>query len=457
MDPINFCRRCGAQVKPDARFCIACGAEVSGSISNPPTDRVITEISLRTTGAYRLWKYGISVVLLCGVGLLALFIWSHQNQIHGKVADAFGDPLADVQVSIKGTPHLSESKGSGSYSMDYSPGYSVIEYRKDGYYPHKIELNLAKNKSNSLDAVILYPKPSETGIFLIDHKSKQLIKLVENTMSRVTLKSGSTLWFDIICKLSDCKNSYKHVPIYSPGLFQFIATNALEKRLHAINRTSAAFYGIPRTGQNGRPTFSSETNSSHKPLDESGAALISAELGTGVYSWVPYKKSTAGYRPLADVNTLTFAIDDAPTLEKTLIDFSLTLEHEGIDERARVASNWEQIDKPLTSDIFNSSQKLFIYKPKISDEAKEGLFYFMRIGVSPKDERTSDRTVYMIPHNSSELAELELSCKQERGRENWRYEYYDESTFIRGERDPEFFSFGDLTEEFRKLMKLLCE
>jgi hypothetical protein len=130
----------------------------------------------------------IKVVLL-SIIILILLAGCGSSEIEGIVKDPFGNGLEGVTISILNSNLKTKTDKNGVYVINYVMGTFTLQYSKPGYTTHKINLTLQEKTRFPAQPVILYPIPTEAGIYYIGDKS--LIKLPSSEIIEQETKEKS--------------------------------------------------------------------------------------------------------------------------------------------------------------------------------------------------------------------------------------------------------------------------
>lgn len=88
--------------------------------------------------------------------------------LSGRVMDPFGKGIAGASISIEGTSISAMTDADGNYQVRYIPGQFKLHIRKDDNYTSStVPYNIAESTEVPAAAVVLYPRPSEPGIYFV--------------------------------------------------------------------------------------------------------------------------------------------------------------------------------------------------------------------------------------------------------------------------------------------------
>lgn len=126
-------------------------------------------------------KTSVHIGGLLGIALLA--VGCQGPSIEGKVVDPFQKPLRDVAISIEKSAYQATTDSSGGYSLKYAPGVFTIRYAKPSFTTVRLELTLTEKTLFQAQAAVLYPIPSEAGLYHIG--TSDLTALVSSQTARI--------------------------------------------------------------------------------------------------------------------------------------------------------------------------------------------------------------------------------------------------------------------------------
>jgi hypothetical protein len=101
------------------------------------------------------------------VALLALAGCGEPPALNGIVKDNFGQPLADVTVSIPGTENSITTDATGAYKLPYSPGQLEVSFVKDGYQSETVPVGATVRTQFPMREVTLYKTIAQNGLYLV--------------------------------------------------------------------------------------------------------------------------------------------------------------------------------------------------------------------------------------------------------------------------------------------------
>ena len=145
---------------------------------------------------------------------------SKKDRIEGQVKDIFGNPLSGVTVKIEKSKFSSITDNKGKYSLDYAPGLLKLIFSKKGYTTTSLTLDIRQKSYYPAPDIILYPIPKDKGIFYIDMRKKQLIKLEPNC--RINLIERK--YYGHLRRYRYYVKYLSSLPVIKSGKVQFIDT-----------------------------------------------------------------------------------------------------------------------------------------------------------------------------------------------------------------------------------------
>lgn len=99
--------------------------------------------------------------------LLALAGCGEPPSLNGVVRDNFGQPLADVVVSIPGTEFTATSDVTGAYRLSFAPGELTLSFVRPGYQNENVIVSAPRGGQVPVDEVVLHKSISRPGIFVV--------------------------------------------------------------------------------------------------------------------------------------------------------------------------------------------------------------------------------------------------------------------------------------------------
>jgi hypothetical protein len=121
------------------------------------------QVRSRSLSAFFLPLAALIVILLSSCGPKA--------RIVGKVTDAFGKPVAGVDISIPSTTFKTTTDSSGEYVLPFAPGKFTVVFAKAGMTGFTVDEEIATETKVPLADVTLYQYPSAPGFWLIGQDS----------------------------------------------------------------------------------------------------------------------------------------------------------------------------------------------------------------------------------------------------------------------------------------------
>lgn len=105
--------------------------------------------------------------------IISLILSSCGNPtINGKVVDIFDKPIEGVKISIEGTSLETYSNTSGLYHSDYVPGPISLIFRKKGFTPENLQLEIAEKMEFPAKDVMMIEIPHD-GLYYINPLKKK--------------------------------------------------------------------------------------------------------------------------------------------------------------------------------------------------------------------------------------------------------------------------------------------
>lgn len=464
MTSMRYCRACGTKLDADASFCVGCGKSVAEDPANKQPIRTTNKKFLGNR-SYFQWA-SLCAVIISGLVYFSTTVWLKSEQIEGKVEDVFGNPLADVVVSIDALASKTTSGRAGDYSIDYTPGSFNLEYAKEGFLKQRLRIEIGEKKSYSAKTVILYPHPSVDGIHFIDREGLQLSIIPANTMSRqlvhgVNSRGENRISHGIICDLADCENSYRAVPKLKSGDVQFILNNVLNHRLYKVDRFSGQFYGYEHLRGVYRNFYQNVPDVKVISIISEQLSVISVNLDPGVYAWVPYQKKSGMERPIPVAKTFTFAVEDnSRDLAYYLDGLKYTLSDRMPEEKdALEASRWIKLDSNILMNFDKSFDSIYLHK--LNESSNDGRQSFLLLAIGEYSNKFANPRDLLdnITYRRGELSHYNIYCKDQKFQVDWKYNYYDESVVVEPGLPTEDIRFDDagLAVNHLKLMLKMCE
>ena len=86
--------------------------------------------------------------------------------VEGLVVDFQGQPLPGVAVIHARDGAQTITNALGTYRLRIQPGETGLEYRKTGYTPGNLQLNIERPRLVEANTVLLWPLPIEKGVYL---------------------------------------------------------------------------------------------------------------------------------------------------------------------------------------------------------------------------------------------------------------------------------------------------
>lgn len=113
---------------------------------------------------FDLSRARMGVVLLL---LLALAACGEPPSLNGVVRDNFGQPVADVVVSIPNTDSSTKTDAAGVYKLPYSTGQLTLSFVRDGYQAETVPFSATSRGQLTVEDVVLFKRITQQGIFVV--------------------------------------------------------------------------------------------------------------------------------------------------------------------------------------------------------------------------------------------------------------------------------------------------
>lgn len=126
----------------------------------------------------------VSLILLC-----CTILWScEKKNITGTVKDNLGNPLENIQVSVKNTDFKAQTNSNGNFSLEYAPGEIDLIIEEDGYTIFEKHYVIYERALYPLGEIGLVKIPQNKGLFLIS--SNKYSEVSNFTMSSTDKEKG---------------------------------------------------------------------------------------------------------------------------------------------------------------------------------------------------------------------------------------------------------------------------
>lgn len=99
--------------------------------------------------------------------LILLAACGHDRTLQGQVVDIWGNPIDGATIVIEGQTGVPASDPYGNFNVPATPGTWKIKVGKDGYIQEHAEWTFADGADNVPPVLRLYPKPEDTGFWLV--------------------------------------------------------------------------------------------------------------------------------------------------------------------------------------------------------------------------------------------------------------------------------------------------
>ena len=237
-----------------------------------------------------------STIIAMLTGALLLNGCGSSDRIVGDVKDIFGTPLGDVSVTVEKSGFQAKTRSDGGFNLDYAPGQFVVKFAKPGFTTHLLELNLHQKAKYPTGEVVLYPIPSQKGVFYVDREKKQLIELPTNNV--VGIKQRGTGFMESIDTFFIYSKSDPRSPVVSPtfraGEAQFIDTDPSLLKLNQVREKDYVINEAQRNPMGARIIYLDEPPESSSSVGAEKVMIRAFKLSPGVYSWVQHGHTMTG-------------------------------------------------------------------------------------------------------------------------------------------------------------------
>ncbi len=213
-----------------------------------------------------------------------------KDRIEGEVKDVFGNVLADVLVQVEKSTFTAKTDKNGRYSIDYAPGTFNVVYSKAGFTTMKLNLSIQQKSHFPAQAMMLYPIPSEEGIYYIS--PTELIKLQPANIIKEDTP-GSLFKPGIIEFYSEFSSRPFTI---GPGQARFIDTIKHPVRFARLNENNLIYKGNYHLGGIGHDDiYSAIIEDTGEKIGEEKLLVRTVSLEKGKYAWVDIlKRETFG-------------------------------------------------------------------------------------------------------------------------------------------------------------------
>ena len=226
------------------------------------------------------------LVLFCALSICIFSNCSKKN-IEGTVFDNFDQPLPGVNITISGTSYQAQTDNSGKYEIEYAPGSIKLVYEKQGYISEDLSINISEKVKFPAEKKVLFKKPDEIGVFLVDKNLKSYVKLNHGNLRKENVANPHWSIFN----MEDAPSHYDYfyctgdyTPINSSNTNLDILVNyPVELNLYQIQREDGFFYQHEEFGLNSKWTAIKPNLSSSK---KDNLILLSGILPNGKYCFV---------------------------------------------------------------------------------------------------------------------------------------------------------------------------
>jgi hypothetical protein len=264
-----------------------------------------------------------NVVWLMAI-ILTLLLSGCSKNIEGNVSDPFGKGIEGVNVQILTTQFKATTDSSGKYSIDFVPGAFTIQFSKNDYTTHKIDLNMPQKSKFAAEPVTLYPIPKNPSIYLLGDSG-----LLELAPKPVGVEEKSIRWppppsnqyrYYMIGDQAESKENQKNANIsIKPGKAVFVDKYPKPARLFKLGDGNALQEYTSAWGGRGDRKFIYNGLLEHKErtVGDEMLFLRTVDLEPGNYAWCGMVEvASGGMRPDKDLPCFPFAVAAPQASEK---------------------------------------------------------------------------------------------------------------------------------------------
>lgn len=254
--------------------------------------------------------------LFLALSFLALLLGAgcSSRDIEGRVADPFGNGLADVTVQVQKTTFRATSGRDGHYALDYVPGTFAVEFVKPGYTTQTLELAIQQKMRFPAETVILYPIPSNPGLYYLGDRELVLLPrstvrvsriegewnkpseeryYIEGEPSQLAIPAGRARFIDTV-----------------PRQIVMVKANHANMIVHLLKR-----FGIPEYRYDGSRADESVKTGREQLL------IRTVQLDPGTYAWIevaPIDPILGGLKPNEKQPSYAFKVQAPAHIKKEL-------------------------------------------------------------------------------------------------------------------------------------------
>ncbi|MCB9610733.1 MAG: carboxypeptidase regulatory-like domain-containing protein [Polyangiaceae bacterium] len=202
--------------------------------------------------------------------------------IEGKVLDPHGAPLDGVSVKVLKSTFETKSSPDGSYEVPFAPGTFQVQFSKDGYTSHALDLDIQQAMRFPAEPSTLYPIPQESGLFWLSQGGLKAID--EAPMDTQRSGSGfSSTTTKIFC-------TGEGTLVLPQGRLQFVDTS---DSILMVARLGG--YGLVYAPKDRYDEDSVEYNGllqdEKQTVGEQSLLVRSFDAEPGQYAWVKFKRN----------------------------------------------------------------------------------------------------------------------------------------------------------------------
>jgi len=231
--------------------------------------------------------------------LASLFVGCGKPIVTGNVSDVFGTPLASAAVTVEGTSFSTTTNNDGHYSIQFVPGQFNLRIKKDGYTSSTVPFSVAEPTTVPAATVILYPRPTEPGIYYIGKEKLEKLSTLrlrrEQVRNRSAWLPGSTRYL-----------LQTEEPLKLPeGEARFIDTAPRSIQLARATGRSGLILDTAHRDAAG------VVNARAEKVGDEELTVWSVQLQPGVYGWIELEENILGDRVPGETY-YGFGVGDAP-------------------------------------------------------------------------------------------------------------------------------------------------
>jgi hypothetical protein len=219
---------------------------------------------------------------LAVVALLAALIGCSKPVVKGTVVDVFKKPLPDAAVAIEGTSFSTTTNSYGKYALQFVPGQFKVVAKRDGYTTSSITFNVSESAEVPAADIMLYPQPTEPGIFFV---GKEKLESLTTFRLRRDQVPNPIPWLPGSTRYLLQKESSLVLP---EGDAQFIDTLPRAMQLARATSPSGLILDAAHSAAAGMVKTSAEK------VGEEQLTVWKVHLKPGVYGWIELRRNILG-------------------------------------------------------------------------------------------------------------------------------------------------------------------